>query len=78
MSIELVRRCAPGFRFLVVLVSLVALAACQTAPVTGRQELILASNSEMVSMASAPYGGFLKNSPPSKDKTAQRQLNARA
>jgi predicted Zn-dependent protease len=42
--------------------------ACSVVPLTGRKQLILVPESEMISMSLTSYGDFLKSNPLSKDK----------
>lgn len=42
--------------------------SCTVVPLTGRKQLSLLPESEMISMSLTSYNDFLKNNPPSKDK----------
>ncbi len=50
------------------------LAACATVPVTGRKQLILLPEGQMLSMSFKEYGDFLQKNPPSTDKTATEMV----
>ena len=42
-------------------------ASCSSVPVTGRRQLILVPQSEMMAMSAQQYGEFLEKNPPSRD-----------
>jgi predicted Zn-dependent protease len=46
------------------------LAACATVPLTGRKQLILMPEGDMLSMSYKEYGDFIEKNPPSTNKTA--------
>jgi predicted Zn-dependent protease len=59
------------FKLFVVLIVLVVLfKACSTVPLTGRKQLSLVSESEMISMSLTSYSEFMKTNPVSTDKAA--------
>ncbi|MDR0845174.1 MAG: M48 family metallopeptidase [Tannerella sp.] len=51
------------------LVALCLLSACGSVPLTGRRQMLLVSDSEVVSASMAQYSEFIKTAPLSKDKT---------
>jgi predicted Zn-dependent protease len=55
--------------FLVCLVPVVLYQSCATVPITGRKQLSLVPESEMISMSLTNYSDFLKTNPVSTDKT---------
>jgi predicted Zn-dependent protease len=63
----------PAF-YALLITGMVGLAACTKAPITGRSQLHLVSDSEMISMANQQYADFLKSNKLSTDKTATTQV----
>lgn len=56
------------FRFVLALSIMLFLTACSTVPITGRKQLSLIPESEMIAMGFAAYDDFLKENPPSSDR----------
>ena len=50
------------------------LVACATVPITGRKQLILLPEGQMLSMSFQEYGDFLKKNPPSADKAGTERV----
>lgn len=53
---------------------LLHISACSTVPITGRKQLNLISDGEMLSMSSQQYTGFLKENKLSTDATAAQKI----
>jgi predicted Zn-dependent protease len=51
------------------LVALVVFCSCGSVPVTGRKQLLLVSDSEVISASMAQYGSYIKTAPVSADRT---------
>jgi len=51
------------------LIILSALCSCGSVPMTGRQQLLLVSDAEVISASMAQYGEYIKTAPISTDKT---------
>jgi len=49
-------------------------AGCTTVPITGRSQLNLISDGEMLAMSSEQYGAFMKENKPGKDTAAARKV----
>ncbi len=65
----------PCLRLPAVLCAAAVLAAgCTTVPLTGRRQLIILPQSEMLSMSFQEYGDFLKKNPPSSDRTGTEMV----
>jgi predicted Zn-dependent protease len=62
----------------IVILSLIALSllviSCSTVPLTGRSQLNMISNSEMLAMSYQQYDQFLKENPTSKDQPAVQMV----
>ncbi len=52
---------------IIIFAAALLLAACSTVPLTGRKQLSLVSNSEVLSLSSQQYGDFIKQTPLSND-----------
>src|SRR5512140_348467 len=55
--------------FIIAMVLVVLYQSCATVPLTGRRQLSLVPESEMISMSLTNYSDFLKTNPISTDKT---------
>ncbi|MEO8589685.1 MAG: M48 family metallopeptidase [Flavobacteriales bacterium] len=53
-----------SYRAFLTLLVIVLLEACAKVPITGRRQMNLVSEGELMAMASSEYGDFLKESPP--------------
>lgn len=68
------RRRRRGMLLAAVVAGSVALAACETAPVTGRQQLVLLSDSQATEMGLSAYQQILKESKLTTDKTLTERV----
>lgn len=58
-----------NFRISALLFSTVVFIACSVVPITGRKQLSLLPESEMIAMGFAAYQDFMKENPPSPDRS---------
>lgn len=59
---------------ILILVATLVMVQCATVPITGRKQLIIMPESEMVQMSLTSYGDFLKENKLSKDMTGTRRV----
>ena len=67
---SLIRASRVSFRSTLTWIATSLLLACATVPLTGRKQLVLLPESDMLSMSFQEYGDFLQKNPPSADKAS--------